>query len=1054
MARQVLPVVGAAIGAYFGGSTGAQFGWAIGSLVGNAVDPLVIQRQGPRLDDLKVTTSAYGNPIPLIKGHPRVGGTIVWNSDRREIVTTSEEQQGKGGPVTETTTYTYEIDLLVELSANELAGLVRIWANSALAWSQAADADVTSVLASADFARRVTFYDGNDDQLPDPTYEAAVGVGNAPAYRGRSTVFIEGLQLGGGGNLPNLTFEVAELATIAGASGTFVNDVPCGSAYVGVPNFRSDGFMCFSGPSALPTHIDTFWCAPDPQPAGTITVEFSGYTRATVGISDVDCILIGSEIEGINGPNLRFLVYTERARYQIDGEDAGAGVTVVTLPISMDGGVIRFCRHNDLYLFGSPAGQKKLVTSTWVMSADLPDNVSSVVHDGVTAYAVTLGNEVYQLDMATLAVQDHWPAPAGFSSGLALAIDEDGSLYIAGIFGADGRAYRRVGSDWVLHIDGMGSATPDVSVSPLTHAWGIHHGLWFTLKNAVGATPFDVNIARQAITALDIPLADVVTDVCERAGLPGADIDVTGLSGNVRSLAVASVTSARQVLDLLGRAHSFQSVETGGKVKFVSRGGAPSGTLAYDELGVTEDASQSQGDPLALSRANDSEAPATVTVRYANVENDYQEGAETSFRLTAGNGDQVLEIALGLSPSEAKRIADRIVTDYGVSLTSVNALKLDRTASKYEPTDVLLLTDGDGSVYRARVEKIDDASGVRTMQLVLDDASVIDSTAATSGGYASSSVVALPSTAKLELMDIPILRDADNEPGFYVAMTGNGPTWPGGAYFRSADGVMYERIGTVTERAIMGTATTTLGDWAGGNVVDESNTLTVDVGASELSTITRDQLLNSELNVLLVGSEIIQFQRAALVSAGVYTVSGLLRGRRATEWAMTDHAADERVVMLRPTGMRRVAMQLSERGLNRFYKGVSFGRSISSAMAIPFANTAVGLKPFSPTDLRAARAAGGDITLTWKRRSRLSSRFLAPGVEIPLGEESESYDVEIWDSTYTTLKRTFSGLTAPSATYTSAQQVADFGGNQPMVYARVYQRSASVGRGYALQQAA
>jgi hypothetical protein len=74
-------------------------------------------------------------------------------------------------------------------------------------------------------------------------------------------------------------------------------------------------------------------------------------------------------------------------------------------------------------------------------------------------------------------------------------------------------------------------------------------------------------------------------------------------------------------------------------------------------------------------------------------------------------------------------------------------------------------------------------------------------------------------------------------------------------------------------------------------------------------------------------------------------------------------------------------------------------------------------------------------------------------VDVPLGEASESYDVEIWDSAYTTLKRTFAALSAATASYTAAQQTTDFGSAQSTVYVRVYQLSAIVGRGYKLQGA-
>lgn len=69
------------------------------------------------------------------------------------------------------------------------------------------------------------------------------------------------------------------------------------------------------------------------------------------------------------------------------------------------------------------------------------------------------------------------------------------------------------------------------------------------------------------------------------------------------------------------------------------------------------------------------------------------------------------------------------------------------------------------------------------------------------------------------------------------------------------------------------------------------------------------------------------------------------------------------------------------------------------------------------------------------------------GVDVPLSEESERYEVEIMSGA--TLKRTITGLTSPTTVYTAAQQVTDFGSAQSSISVRVYQLSAAVGRGYA-----
>jgi hypothetical protein len=177
----------------------------------------------------------------------------------------------------------------------------------------------------------------------------------------------------------------------------------------------------------------------------------------------------------------------------------------------------------------------------------------------------------------------------------------------------------------------------------------------------------------------------------------------------------------------------------------------------------------------------------------------------------------------------------------------------------------------------------------------------------------------------------------------------------------------------------------------------------------------------------------------------------LLRGQRGTEWAIATHAASERAVLLRPQGLRRVTTQSSLIGVARYLRGVTLGTIADSASEL-FTDTGIALKPYAPVDLRAARLENNDAVLTWKRRTRVATRFTGPaGILVPLGEASESYDVEIWNSAFSILRRTLSGLTSASATYTAAQQIADNGALATVAYVRVYQLSATVGRGTVLQ---
>ena len=64
-------------------------------------------------------------------------------------------------------------------------------------------------------------------------------------------------------------------------------------------------------------------------------------------------------------------------------------------------------------------------------------------------------------------------------------------------------------------------------------------------------------------------------------------------------------------------------------------------------------------------------------------------------------------------------------------------------------------------------------------------------------------------------------------------------------------------------------------------------------------------------------------------------------------------------------------------------------------LQLAFTPSGRGLRPFSPAQLRGKPQPGGDWLLTWLRRTRASSGDSWVLVEVPLGETTEAYDLEI-----------------------------------------------------------
>ena len=228
MATLVLSAIGSAVGGPIGG--------AIGAVVGQQVDGLIFGRgksEGPRLQELSVSTSSYGTPLPRHYGRNRTAGSIIWATDLIE----SKETNGGGKKSPKTTTYSYSVSFAVALASGPILDVGRIWADGDLLRGTAGDLKTGGTMR---------LYYGHGDEDPDPLISAALE-GRSTAHRDGAYVVFEDLELGDFGNrIPALSFEIigsdglvslaqlsddhavpgADSATLDGLEGLVLNGAP------------------------------------------------------------------------------------------------------------------------------------------------------------------------------------------------------------------------------------------------------------------------------------------------------------------------------------------------------------------------------------------------------------------------------------------------------------------------------------------------------------------------------------------------------------------------------------------------------------------------------------------------------------------------------------------------------------------------------------------------------------------------------------------------------------------------------------------------------------
>lgn len=1060
MAQLAVSLAGAAIGFALGGPTGAQIGWAAGSLIASGLGP---GSQGPRLSDTKVQVSSYGAALGIVYGAYRKAGNVIWSTDLKEH---ESEEGGKGGGPS-VTTYSYTVSCAVAICEGVQGSVRRIWADAKLVYDATGEGGGVTRAASSKFAEYFQFYPGSEDQMPDPTIEAHRGAGNVPGYRGTCYVVFTDLPLEDYGNrIPNFTFEVVnkpkEEQEIDVLSPLMIgpwdtNGPPSHSLgkteyYVeGDPNTSSryntieeaiarlqevygsnyvvyQGFYTGLREVPLEGHLNVFGGAQDINSYA----DGKGAYRVFIAYNVAAPSVVARSYSGvISGTNFTGFAYPEmyRAGYRY-GLD-----TIYSLSTAGPGGV----GHTGLVRGGN--------------SLSVPDGFTQLEYDQYEYFvkgaeywqnpeATPPGNPVvfYSPHRFVVAVRVPTPPPttcpvgdpcelgrAQLPGDPRFCITCDGEItpnfeqqIINGV-------HRQLQAASGESIYGTYQTVPMGPVLAPDHPDYDNAAFWTAAAQAAGVEgtfPFQFPVAVfqvaggsytvDKVEAGSALLSDIVEDISLRAGLTAEQLNTTALTDVVAGFQIASQIPARNAITPLSQAFKFDAVESGGAIKFVKRGSTPVVRITRDHLGAGEETS---ADAFAEhTRSQETELPATVNVAYAAIVADYETGTQTARRRVTSS-QQVLgvELPIVLTDQQASDIAAVLLYDLWTARTE-RRLQLTRYWSQLEPTDVIEFHDGQFA-YQVRISDVESDGPVQ--KLIAHDSdpasySPVTAPSVTQGGGSSMTFVG---PTRVQLLDIPLLREQDNSYGIYGAASGFLDSWSGARLFRSADdGDSYSSVRDMTRRAVMGRAQDVLGVYLGGNTVDEVNVVTVRMASGTLEGITQAMLLNNG-NVAVLGDEVIQFQRAEQVAQGTYRLTGLLRGRLGTEQHMGNHAVGDRFVLLTEATLYRLPDNPGSINTEQVYKAVSFGQALEDAVPVPVVNTGVSLKPLSPVHLSAIRLADGSYVVRWVRRTRFDGAWL-PGIDVPLGESTEEYLVEVLDGDTVMSSKT---VTAPIVTLGSSE---------------------------------
>ncbi len=350
------------------------------------------------------------------------------------------------------------------------------------------------------------------------------------------------------------------------------------------------------------------------------------------------------------------------------------------------------------------------------------------------------------------------------------------------------------------------------------------------------------------------------------------------------------------------------------------------------------------------------------------------------------------EVLLSMTRAEGRQTVERWLSEAKVARETARFALLP-SMMHLGAGDVVQLPDG-GGLYRI------DRSEQAEMQLV-------EAVRMEPGVYAPSDMADDPTTAKPfaapspvlpVFLDLPLIT-GDEEPHAPLLAVGADP-WPGSvAVYSSSADEDYALAEVITSQAVIGFTETamsraTVGVW------DEGAPLQVSLISGTLESRTREALL-SGANLATIGDgtlgnwEIFQFSTAELQAAGVYALSGRLRGQLGTDALMPDTWPEGSTFVLLDDRVIQTGLLRSERGVAKHYRigPAARGYEDEGYTHLVEALDGNGLRPYAPVHVSVNPVAGGD-DITWVRRTRIDGDGWG-GLDVPLGEEVESYLLRI-----------------------------------------------------------
>lgn len=661
-------------------------------------------------------------------GVERMAGQLVWlGSDGkggRGMREHKHTEGGKGGGGT-METFTYEGDFAISINAaSNCVGCIRIWQGSRIIYDVSEDASLQSRIATGIKLKgkrgTVTFYDGNETQEPPAIIEALEGVGNTTAYRNQFLAVFEKFDTTDvGGQVPQFSFEVytdgqetfeeiyayptdeifadatpspeaswsyvspqGEIIYMLGNKSSFYQSIfPVGNPLAG--EYQIQWFQLLANGdiipmerpfNAWPSTVDgnayggNFTLGHSDEPL-SMTAPIGNYVLWRPSVPPVICLPPASTV-------FNHAYFSSGTRFSKKGDR----IAILT-GLSQD--VVLHDANTGAFLTGT----HDFNYTNWnIVDIHHGDEFLWLLHANYPGIAGPATNHLLKLDPESLALIED--IDLGVNVATNFFVETDSLMRMVGGTGGNLNFYDY--RDGILTTLGATSGV-GVAEQALGGILWYRNGVYYTAVNINGAWNPTVHTWGPSEGGNCVPLWQIVRDICLACGLEEDEIDVTELTDCVRGYTLDNQMPGRDAIMPLQRYGFFDARERDLILEFLKRGHDSVATIPEADMAARPGIEAPLPAVMDIMRAQETELPWRVHVKFKDQGANYQTGHAYSQRLTTESKNEVLlDVPVVMTADKAKQIADVLDANFWLE-RAPREIKLSRKYLRLDAADPVTL---------------------------------------------------------------------------------------------------------------------------------------------------------------------------------------------------------------------------------------------------------------------------------------------------------------------------------------------------------------------------